>query len=150
MFLLGQKVITLLDTGATHNFIDARLVERRGIHTENFEGIRVKVADGYTLKCDRMIRNLPMRLNNFEFKADFYVVNMGDTDMVLGMTWLHDIGIFTLNLREMEMKFEMDGKTHVLKALKDTSCRCISFRRMEHLLHHDMVEWATRCVLMPT
>ena len=29
--LESQKVITLLDTGATHNFIDARLVERRGI-----------------------------------------------------------------------------------------------------------------------
>ena len=37
--LAGQKIITLLDTGATHNFIDTRLVERRGIHTEKFEGI---------------------------------------------------------------------------------------------------------------
>ncbi len=37
--LAGQKVITLVDTGATHNFIDARLVERRGIKTEEFEGL---------------------------------------------------------------------------------------------------------------
>ena len=29
--LAGQRVITLLDTGATHNFIDSRLIERRGI-----------------------------------------------------------------------------------------------------------------------
>ena len=70
--------------------------------------------------------------------------------MVLGMTWLHDIGIFTLNLREMEIRFEMDGKTHVLKALRDTSCKTISLRKMEHLLHHDMVEWAESCVLKPT
>lgn len=48
--LAGQKVITLLDTGVMHNFIDARLVERRGIQTNEFEGIRVKVADGYPLK----------------------------------------------------------------------------------------------------
>lgn len=95
----------MLDTGATHNFIDARLVERCGIHTQSFEGIRVKVANGYILKCDRMIPDFPTRLNNFEFKADFYVVNMDDTDVVLGIKWLHDIGEFTLNLHEMEMKF---------------------------------------------
>ena len=97
-----------------------------------------------------MISKLPMRLNNYEFKADFYVVNMGDTNMVLGMTWLHDIGIFTLNLREMEMRFEMDGKTHGLKALRDTSCKTISLWKMEHLLHHGMVEWAVGCILRPT
>ena len=97
-----------------------------------------------------MISNFPLRLNNYEFKEYFYVVKMGDTNMVLGMTWLHDIGIFTLNLREMEMRFEMDGKTHVLKALRDTSCKTISLRKMEHLLRHDMVEWAAGCVLKPT
>ncbi|XP_059068585.1 uncharacterized protein LOC131859077 [Cryptomeria japonica] len=94
--------------GATHNFIDARLLERRNICTKDFEGIRVKVVDGYTLKCEKMIPNLPIPLNTFKFKADFYVVNMKDIDMVLKMTWLHDIGIFTLNLQEMEMRFERD------------------------------------------
>ena len=75
------------------------------LQTTKFEGIRVKVADGFTLRCDKIISKLPMHLNNYEFKAYFYVVNKGDTYMVLGMTWLHDIGIFTLNLRVMEMRF---------------------------------------------
>lgn len=111
--LAGQKVITLLDTGATHNFIDARLVEKRGIQTEEFEGIRVRVADGYTLKCNRMITQLPLRVNNYEFKTDFYVVQMGDTDLVLGMKWLHELGKFTLDLQEMEMSFTINEKTRV-------------------------------------
>lgn len=66
--LAGQRVISLLDTGATHNFIDSRLVEKRGIQTQQFEGIRVKVADGYTLNCKRMIPDLPMKINNFELR----------------------------------------------------------------------------------
>ena len=53
--LAGQKVITLLDTGATHNFINARFLERRELIAKEFEGLRVKVADGYTLHCDRMV-----------------------------------------------------------------------------------------------
>lgn len=42
--LAGQQVITLLEIGATHNFIDSRLIERRGIHIEQFERLRVRVA----------------------------------------------------------------------------------------------------------
>jgi len=33
----------LVDSGATHNFIDAHMVEQRGIYTETFEGILVLV-----------------------------------------------------------------------------------------------------------
>ena len=104
--MVGQKVITLLDTSATHNFIDARFVERRRLITEEFEGLRVKVADGYTLRCNRMVRDLPLRLNNYEFKADYDVVNMGDMDIVLGMQWLHSLKEVTLRLEDMEIRFE--------------------------------------------
>ena len=110
----------------------------------------MRVADGYILKCDRKITGLPLKINNFDFKANFYVVNMGDTDLVLGMTWLHDIGEFTLNLRDMEMKFQSEGKTHILKVIRDSGFRMMSCRRMESLLRHDQVEWAARCTLMPS
>ena len=76
--LAGQKVITLLDTCAIHNFIDARFVERHGLITEEFEGLRVKVPDGYTLCYDRMVQDLPLCLKNYDFKVDYHVVNMGD------------------------------------------------------------------------
>jgi hypothetical protein len=35
----GQRMTTLVDGGATHNFIDAFLVARRGLRTEEFEGV---------------------------------------------------------------------------------------------------------------
>ena len=109
--LAGQLVITLVDIGATHNFIDARLVERRDIQTEEFGGIRVRVVDGYVLNCDCKITGLPLDINNYPFNKYFYVVPIGDTDIVLGMSWLHDIGEFTLNLKEMEIRFKVNGKT---------------------------------------
>ena len=109
--LVGQRVITLVDTNATHNFIDARLVEKRGIQTEEFGGIRLRVVDGYVLNYDRKITELPLKVNNYAFKIYFYVVPMGDIDIVLGMSWLHDIGEFTINLKEMEMRFKVNEKT---------------------------------------
>ena len=35
----GQQVSVFVDSGATHNFIDAQMVERRGIQTESFDGL---------------------------------------------------------------------------------------------------------------
>lgn len=117
----GQRVITLFDIGATHNFIDEKLVARRGIQTQDFEGVRVRVADSFALTCNKMITDLPMRLSDYEFKADFYVVDMGDMDVVLGMTWIHAIEELTLNIKHMELQFEVNGRKHVLKAITDTS-----------------------------
>ena len=39
----GQRVSVLVDSGAMHNFIDAHLVQRRGIQTESFDGFFVLV-----------------------------------------------------------------------------------------------------------
>jgi hypothetical protein len=39
-----QRMTALVDGGATHNFIDASLVARRGLCTEEFEGFHVAVA----------------------------------------------------------------------------------------------------------
>lgn len=44
-----QRVSMLVDSGATHNFIDAQMVERRGIHTETFEGFSVLVLGDRTM-----------------------------------------------------------------------------------------------------
>ncbi len=148
--MVGQKIITLLDIGATHNFIDARFVERRGLITEEFEGLRVKVADGYTLRCDRMVQDLPLHLNNYEFKADYHVVNMGDMDIVLGMQWLHSLKEVTLRLEDMEIRFVMDGRTHVLKVIRNGDVRTISFRQLERLAKHNNIEWPAICALMRT
>ena len=53
-------------------------MERHGLITEEFDGLRVKAADGYTLRYDRMVQDLPLCLKNYEFKVDYHVVNMGD------------------------------------------------------------------------
>ena len=148
--LVGHKVITLLDIGATHNFIDVKFVERRGINTEEFEGLRFKVANGYTLCCDKMVRDLPLHLNNYEFKVDYHVVNMGDMDIVLGMQWLHSLKKVTLRLKDMEILFKVDGRTHVLKAICSGDVRTISFRWLERLSRHNNIKWVEICTLMPT
>lgn len=57
--VLGEhRVIALIDTGATHNFIDERIVAKRGLVIEEVEGFKVMVADGSTISCNRIISNM--------------------------------------------------------------------------------------------
>jgi hypothetical protein len=70
----GQRVTSLVDGGATHNFIDASLVARRGFCTEEFEGFQVAVTDGYTMTCLDMIPDLEVKLGNYTLTDNFYVV----------------------------------------------------------------------------
>ncbi|XP_057823527.2 uncharacterized protein LOC131035817 [Cryptomeria japonica] len=146
----GQKVVALLDTGATHNFIDSQLVARRGWQTKEHPGFQVMVASGHKLLCTQKITNPCIRLGDaYELQDEFYVVDMDDYDVILGMTWMASLREFTLNMERVEMRFQHEGRTVVLKGLSDGSCRIVSLRRMEKLFKHDDVEWAAECLIMP-
>lgn len=69
----GQQVAALVDSEATHNFIDAALVAKRGISTKDFEGFNIVVADGYNMTCTRRIPCLKVTLGNSTLINDFYV-----------------------------------------------------------------------------
>jgi hypothetical protein len=81
----GQRAIALIDGGATHNFIDASLVSRQALQTEEFEGFDVAVADGHTVECLDRVLDLEVKLGNYTVRDTFYVVDLFDTDVVLGV-----------------------------------------------------------------
>jgi hypothetical protein len=75
----------LIDGGAIHNFIDTSLVSRHALQTEEFEGFDVAVADDHTVECLDRVPNLDMKLGNYTERDTFYVVDLLDTDVVLGV-----------------------------------------------------------------
>lgn len=79
----------------------------------------------------------------------FYVVDMGDYDVILGMTWMRSLVEFTFNLEKLEMRFEYQGQKVILRGLSDGGLRVVSLKRLEHLFRHDQVEWVAECMIMP-
>ena len=75
----------LIDCGATHNFIDHTLVERRGLSIEEFKGFIVVVAGGGHMECTRWIPKLNITLGNYSLANDFFVVDVPDTNVVMGV-----------------------------------------------------------------
>lgn len=145
----GQRIVALIDTGATHNFIDEVVVAKKGLQTEEFEGFKVMVADGFHISCTKKISNMTMQLGNYEVKDDFYVVSIGDTDAVLGIQWLRSLREISINLQTMELKFQSDGKRIVLRGMSNGGPRVVSFKRMARLIRHDQAEWVAECMILP-
>jgi hypothetical protein len=122
----GQREIALIDGGATHNFIDASLVSRQALQTKEFEIFDVAVADGHTVECLDRVPDLEIKLSNYTVRDTFYVVDLSDTDVVLGVQWLITLGKITTNYQTLEMGFkDSDGEEgcsegHVDRSTQDT------------------------------
>jgi hypothetical protein len=110
----GQWEIALIDGGATHNFINASLVSRRALQTEEFEGFDVAVADDHTVECLDRVPNLEMKLGNYTVRDTFYVVDLSDTYVVLGVQWMITLGKITTNYQTLEMGFRDHVKYPIL------------------------------------
>ena len=99
----GQHSIALIDGGATHNIIYASWVERKRVPTEDFEGFTVVMAGNHKMKCTKRIPQLKVQLGNYTLVDDFYVVDVPDTSIVLGVQWLYSIGKYSTNYQTLDV-----------------------------------------------
>jgi hypothetical protein len=83
--LQGHKVTILIDGGASHNFIDGNMFERRGILTEEFDGFTLVIPGGHLMSCTKWIPNLIVTIGKYSMIDDFFVVDILDTNVVLGV-----------------------------------------------------------------
>jgi hypothetical protein len=144
----GQRAITLIDGGATHNFIDTSLVSRRALQTKEFEGFDVAVVDGHTVECLDRVPNLELKLGNYTVRDTFYVVDLSDTDVVLGVQWMITLGKITTNYQTLEMGFrDQNGKKVVLRGMSTGAPGIVSSKRMERIFRHGEVAYAAECLI---
>jgi len=127
----------LVDSGATHNFIDAQMVKRRGVTTKEFEGLSFIVLGDRSMQCTRYIPALIVTIQNYSMIDHFFVVDVSDTNMVMGIQWLYSLGWVTIDSRELEMELKvLDGKLLVLLGMHSYPPQTVSTHKMEAELRH--------------
>ena len=88
----GKAIIILLDKGATHNFIDTSLVERSKFTAKKFEGFTEIIPGNHSMDYTKWIPNIQVTIGNYMITNIFYVVNVADTNFILGLQGLYYIG----------------------------------------------------------
>ena len=124
----------LIDGGASHKFIDTKTVHRMRLEIEQFDGFDVAVA-GSILTCTIRVNLMELTLGGIKIQDDFYVVDIGDIEVVIGVQWLQTLEEYRINHHTMELEFEWDGKEVVLKGLSQNGPMMVFVKRMERFFY---------------
>ncbi|TYK29873.1 uncharacterized protein E5676_scaffold208G001250 [Cucumis melo var. makuwa] len=82
-----QTKSTMVDSGATHNFITEAEARRLGLHWERDSG-KMKAVNSIALPIVGLVKRTTIKLGGWRGPVDFVVVKMDDFDVVLGMEFL--------------------------------------------------------------
>jgi hypothetical protein len=76
------------------------------------------------------------------------VVDLADTNVVLGVQWLYSLGDINMNYKIMRMEFrDEEGRRVVLRGMTIDPPRIVSTKKMEVVLRHRNTTWATKCLI---
>ena len=72
-----RSFVILIDSGSTHNFIDAALLSHLHINVDTSQVLEVKVANGNLIKPQGVFEEVPIWLQGHEFLVHLHVLPMG-------------------------------------------------------------------------
>jgi hypothetical protein len=100
------------------------------------------------VECLDRVPNLEMKLGTHRVRGTFYVVDLSDTDVVLGVQWMITMGKITTNYQTLEMRFkDQDGKKVFLRGMSTGAPGTVSTKRMERIFKHGEVESVAECLI---
>lgn len=80
----------------------------------------------------KKVSQLELKMGKFTMTNDFYVVELVDTNVLLGVRWLHSIGKHLKNYQIMEMEFTVEnGKRVVLRDMSNDAPKIVRYKKME-------------------
>ena len=80
----NQEVVSLIDFGSTHNFLDASVLPSVHLQLDTSQILEVKVADGTIIKTLGVCHGVTLSMQWYRFIVDFNVLHLGGCKVVLG------------------------------------------------------------------
>lgn len=85
----NQKLNFLIDhTGSTHCFLSSKLAKTLNLKLDGSIKRPVELANGKKHYTRGYIENLSLSLNGQKHAGKFFVIDMGERDVIIGMAWL--------------------------------------------------------------
>jgi hypothetical protein len=102
----GHRLMALVDSGSTHNFVNNDLAQQIGLPLETARnGLRVTVANGDRLTSSGVCRALGLSIGAAVFTVDCYALPLGGFDVILGTQWLRTLGPILWDFLSLTMSF---------------------------------------------
>ena len=116
-----KKVIVLIDSGSTHNFIHCKVAKELNCFLYPAPESQVMVANGGTINCSGKCHNIKLTMGEYVLTSPMLSIPMGGADVVLGVQWLQSLGMVAFNFQELFLKFFSEGKEVCLLYTSDAA-----------------------------
>jgi len=83
-----KKVIVLIDSGSTHNFINCNIAKDLNCFLDSAPKCQVMVVSGGTINCSVKCHNIKLSMVEYVLNSPMFSIPMGGVDVVIGVQWL--------------------------------------------------------------
>jgi hypothetical protein len=137
----GHDVIILIDSGSSNNFISAHLASQLVGVKKLSHPVQVKVAGGGILSGDSEIPNCAWTCQGQSFTTPLKVLPLQCYDVILGMSWLEQLGLMTTHWAEKWFEFQWNGQVCKLQGIRANTehCPTISPSELQQMQSQDSV-----------
>ncbi|MCH87798.1 hypothetical protein A2U01_0008677, partial [Trifolium medium] len=125
-----KKLLTLIDSGASSNFIASKLVKELELPLVDTPTYVIEVGNGENVSNNGVCRDLTFQLQGVQFQQNFFLMELGGTDMALGMDWLASLGNIEANFGELCLKWKSNGFSHKIQGDPAMCTRQASLKAM--------------------
>ncbi|KAA0051392.1 ty3-gypsy retrotransposon protein [Cucumis melo var. makuwa] len=128
--LRDMEIIIMIDCGATHNFISEKLVKSLQITTKETAHYGVILGSGTAIQGKGVCKDVEIQLADWTLKEDFLPLELGGADVILGMQWLHSLGVIAIHWKNLTFAFTGNGKHICIKGDPSLTKARISLKSM--------------------
>lgn len=130
----NRRVITLIDNGSTHNFINQDVAKKINLKVTPIDPFQVRVANGDRLTCSHIYKAVPIKLQGVGITADLYAIPLGGTDIVLGIQWLENLGKVVTDYKAGTMEFKWGDGLAKIEARTGDQMQEIGIKSLERMI----------------
>jgi hypothetical protein len=133
-YITHRKVIILVDSGNTHNFIHRRISQETHCYIHAINNFQIMIANGGSMKCGGHCENVCLQIGDYLMKSHMFAMNMGGCEIMLGADWIRTLGPILMDFKDLTMQFDQEGNQYKFKGITVGSLEIISSHHMEKLL----------------
>lgn len=102
----------LLDSGCSHKFC-VNFTRKLNLPIQQIQNIIVIVVKGQFIECVGVCLALQLQFNDYELCVDFYLLELDNVDVVLGISWLQTLEPILWDFAALCMSFMVKGPSHI-------------------------------------
>lgn len=103
-FIGNGEVVVMIDPGATHNFVSLEKVKELGIPVTDSGQFVVSLGNGEAIRGSGVCKKVVLQLDGgVVVEEEFLSLQLGTSDVILGIQWLEKLGNVTTNWKSHVM-----------------------------------------------